>query len=247
MLVSARSSSTGVDIPRSRTLHGWGTRLASGRETRWWWTPSDSIPKTAQSHMSKCATWPSPEMSGRQSRLRSPSKYWKFSRQSRQRAPDRIRPKSNDALRAFADAQLTEKAGDPIAELRRATQLINGVAAQIKKRRRSTRPVKFQDDFRTVCGLNARQCPGYTKNLTKLCQMASVLAFRYAQTTQNTRGDVRGVASHADGRRHFPEGLRVPVDRSAKCRKLVSQIRGSVRPAVDEFLDGVFLKVQHSA
>ena len=41
----------------------------------------------------------------------------------------------NDALRAFVDAHLTETDSDPVSALRRATQLINTVAAQIKKKR----------------------------------------------------------------------------------------------------------------
>jgi uncharacterized protein (DUF4415 family) len=41
----------------------------------------------------------------------------------------------NDALRAYMDAHLTEKERDPLAALRQATQLINTVAAQIKKKR----------------------------------------------------------------------------------------------------------------
>jgi uncharacterized protein (DUF4415 family) len=46
----------------------------------------------------------------------------------------------NDALRAYMDAQLTKQDGDPVAALRQASQLINTVATQIKKKgRRKTR------------------------------------------------------------------------------------------------------------
>ena len=40
----------------------------------------------------------------------------------------------NDVLRAHVDAQLAEKENDPVAALRRATQLINTAAGQIKKK-----------------------------------------------------------------------------------------------------------------
>jgi hypothetical protein len=67
--------------------------------------------------------------------IKVPVEVLEFFRAESERSGRPYQTQINDVLRAYVDAHLAENESDPVAALRRAAQLINDVAGQIKKRR----------------------------------------------------------------------------------------------------------------
>ena len=67
--------------------------------------------------------------------IKVPVEVLEFFKKDSQRSGRPYQTQINEVLRAYVDAHLAEKEADPVAALRRAAQLINAAAGQIKKKR----------------------------------------------------------------------------------------------------------------